>query len=108
MWPSCCTAYSNHLSVNLLPSELRLYCFAGPHAHTATCLQQPLGIDFGKARIGIATGQLGWLASPLRIVTTNKRLWTELAVELLGIAQQQSNIKPICNSYALLLMAASE
>lgn len=52
-------------------------------------LQAPLGIDFGKARIGLATCPGGFISAPLKILDTKRRLWLELAEEIIGIAQQQ-------------------
>lgn len=52
-------------------------------------LTSPLGIDFGKARIGLATCPGGFISAPLKILDSKRRLWLELAEEIIGIAQQQ-------------------
>ena len=57
--------------------------------NTESGLGKPLGVDFGRVRIGLAVGQLGWLASPLQILDTNRRPFTELAAEVLDVALQQ-------------------
>jgi len=64
---------------------------SGPKPQAKGALQKPLGIDFGKVRIGVATGQLGWLASPCQIIETSRRPWPELAVQVLDIAEQQGS-----------------
>ena len=61
----------------------------GPTPQAKEALQKPLGIDFGKVRIGVAIGQLGWLASPCQTVETNRRPWPQLAAQVLDIAQEQ-------------------
>ncbi|KAL3152400.1 hypothetical protein ABBQ32_001453 [Trebouxia sp. C0010 RCD-2024] len=60
-----------------------------PDAADCPVLQAPLGIDFGKARIGLATCPGGFISAPLKILDTKRRLWLELAEEIIGIAQQQ-------------------
>ncbi|KAL3142425.1 hypothetical protein ABBQ38_15533 [Trebouxia sp. C0009 RCD-2024] len=60
-----------------------------PDGADCPVLQSPLGIDFGKARIGLALCPGGFISAPLKILDTKRRLWLELAEEILGIAQQQ-------------------
>ena len=57
-------------------------------------LTSPLGVDFGKARIGLATCPGGFISTPLKILDTKRRLWLELAEEIIGIAQQQGASAP--------------
>lgn len=52
-------------------------------------LETPLGIDFGRARIGLATCPGGFLSAPLKILDSRRRLWLELAEDIIEIAQQQ-------------------
>lgn len=53
----------------------------------------PLGVDFGKVRIGLATCPGGLISVPLKIVLTRRRPWADLAQELVETAQQQGHIK---------------
>lgn len=52
-------------------------------------LKCPLGIDFGQARIGLATCPGGFVSTPLKILDSRRRVWLELAEEIIRIAQQQ-------------------
>lgn len=49
----------------------------------------PLGVDFGKVRIGLATCPGGFISAPLQILNARQRPWLELAKELVEIAHQQ-------------------
>ncbi len=56
------------------------------------CLAAPLGVDFGKARIGLATCPGGLISVPYKILVTKRRPWLELAKEILDVAQQQGTV----------------
>ena len=55
---------------------------------SSSVLRSPLGVDFGKARIGLATCPSGLLSAPLKILGAKGRLWLELAEDIIAIAQQ--------------------
>ena len=58
----------------------------------------PLGVDFGKVRIGLATCPGGFISAPLQILNARQRPWLELAKELVEIAHQQGTRCPATSS----------
>lgn len=61
-------------------------------------LAAPLGVDFGKARIGLAVCPGGLMSVPLEILVTRRRPWLDLARELIKIAKKHGN-KMQCASF---------